>query len=190
MASRTEKRLSALVHAGTRQWTMALLRAAKTSRKIGRSQAARLGRFTVRSPKPRACDFQAYCQKQVGHARLLLQQGLFHVAFKSVRETASPGNLMTTAFRRVLGITLSEWMRMFVSASPLDPTIIAPPANGRAYRAADDANDGQRLFAEALSAPGSVPHAGAGLPRRLTAPRPAAAGRRQPPLANSARAAG
>jgi len=48
----------------------------------------------------------------------------------------------------------------------------------------------RRLFAEALSAPCSLPHAGAGLARRLTAPRPAAVGRRQPPLANRVRTAG
>jgi|SRR5580704_16205087 hypothetical protein len=45
----------------------------------------------------------------------------------------------------------------------------------------------RRLFPEVLSAPGSLPHAGTGLARGLTAPRPAAVGKRQPPLANSVR---
>ena len=48
----------------------------------------------------------------------------------------------------------------------------------------------RRLFAEALSAPRSLPHAGAGLAGRLTAPRSTAVGRRQPPLANRGRTAG
>jgi hypothetical protein len=55
---------------------------------------------------------------------------------------------------------------------------------------ADDANDRRRSFAEALSAPGSLPHSSAGLAGGLTAPRPTAVGRRQPPLTNSIRASG
>ena len=45
-------------------------------------------------------------------------------------------------------------------------------------------------FAALLSAPGSLPHAGAGLARGYTAPRTTAVRRRQPPLANRVRVAG
>ena len=45
-------------------------------------------------------------------------------------------------------------------------------------------------FAASLSAPSSLPHAGAGLARGLTAPRTTAVRRRQPPLANRVRVAG
>jgi AraC family transcriptional regulator len=69
----------------------------------------------------------ALVERRIARARALIEARSRRGASASLAEVAAATGFsshahMTTAFRRVLGITPSEWMRMFVSLSPLGPT--------------------------------------------------------------------
>jgi AraC family transcriptional regulator len=69
----------------------------------------------------------ALVERRIARARLLIEAASRRGAPASLAEVAAATGFsshahMTTAFRRVLGITPSEWMRMFVSSSPLGST--------------------------------------------------------------------
>ena len=69
----------------------------------------------------------ALVERRIARARSLIEAASRRGVPASLAEVAAATGFsshahMTTAFRRVLGITPSEWMRMFVSPSPLGPT--------------------------------------------------------------------
>src|SRR5262249_38229470 len=68
----------------------------------------------------------ALVERRIARARSLIEAGLRRGACASLAEVAAATGFsshahMTTAFRRVLGVTPSEWMRMMVACSPLRP---------------------------------------------------------------------
>jgi AraC family transcriptional regulator len=69
----------------------------------------------------------ALVERRIARARSLIEAASCRGVPASLAEVAAATGFsshahMTTAFRRVLGITPSEWMRAFVSPSPLGPT--------------------------------------------------------------------
>jgi AraC family transcriptional regulator len=69
----------------------------------------------------------ALVERRIARARSLIEAASRRGVPASLAEVAAATGFsshahMTTAFRRVLGITPSEWMRMFVSPSPIGPT--------------------------------------------------------------------
>src|SRR5262249_28321593 len=69
----------------------------------------------------------ALVERRIARARSLIEAGSRQSARASLAEVAAATGFsshahMTTAFRRVLGITPSEWMRLFVRTSALEPT--------------------------------------------------------------------
>jgi AraC family transcriptional regulator len=68
----------------------------------------------------------ALMERRIARARSLIEAASCRGTRASLAEVAAATGFsshahMTTAFRRVLGITPSEWMRMLVSPSPLGP---------------------------------------------------------------------
>jgi AraC family transcriptional regulator len=68
----------------------------------------------------------ALLERRIARARSLIEAALRRGARASLAEVAAASGFsshahMTTAFRRVLGVTPSEWMRMTVSRLPLRP---------------------------------------------------------------------
>jgi len=69
----------------------------------------------------------ALVERRIARARSLMEAASRRGVFVSLAEVAAATGFsshahMTTAFRRVLGITPSEWTRMVVSPSPFGPT--------------------------------------------------------------------
>ena len=69
----------------------------------------------------------ALMERRIARARSLIEAASRRRAPSSLAEVAAATGFsshahMTTAFRRVLGVTPSEWMRMMVSRSPVAPT--------------------------------------------------------------------
>ena len=69
----------------------------------------------------------ALVERRIARARSIIEAASRRASPVSLAEVATTTGFsshahMTTSFRRVLGITPSEWMRMFVRRSPLAPT--------------------------------------------------------------------
>ena len=76
----------------------------------------------------------ALLDRRIARARSLIEAALRRGAPASLADVAAVTGFsshahMTTAFRRVLGVTPSEWMRMMVSRSPRGSTDHASPAD-------------------------------------------------------------
>jgi AraC family transcriptional regulator len=66
-------------------------------------------------------------ERRIARARLLIEGASRRGAPASLADIATATGFsshahMTTAFRRVLGITPSEWLRMMVRRSTIEPT--------------------------------------------------------------------
>ncbi len=77
----------------------------------------------------------ALVERRIARARSLMEAASRRGVPASLAEVAAATGFashahMTTAFRRVLGVTPSEWMRMFGSPRHSDQPITAPPADG------------------------------------------------------------
>jgi AraC family transcriptional regulator len=75
----------------------------------------------------------ALMERRIARARLLIEAVLRRGARANLADVAAATGFsshahMTTAFRRVLGVTPSEWMRIIFSRSPLNqPNTVPPP---------------------------------------------------------------
>jgi AraC family transcriptional regulator len=71
----------------------------------------------------------ALVERRIARARSLMEAAARRGVPASLAEVAAATGFsshahMTTAFRRVLGVTPSEWMRMFVSRSPTGAQVL------------------------------------------------------------------